>query len=115
MIRIVAPATLTDWIKDDTTVGEEGDRRCGDPNLSDVGEPTTARRAAPRTRLCAPIVEPWPVHRCSAIAACPPTCTKSPSTVEPAMPTCAAIAQHQPRRTFCPICTRLSRRDPAPI
>ena len=31
------------------------------------------------------------------------------------MPTCATITQPRPRRTLCPICTRLSRREPAPI
>jgi hypothetical protein len=31
------------------------------------------------------------------------------------MPTCATTTQHQPSWTLCPIWTRLSRRDPAPI
>ncbi len=31
------------------------------------------------------------------------------------MPACATTTQQRPRRTLCPICTRLSRREPAPI
>ena len=38
-----------------------------------------------------------------AIAAWPPTWTKSSSTVEPAMPTWATITQQRPSRTLCPI------------
>ncbi|MBN8899193.1 MAG: 3-hydroxyacyl-ACP dehydratase FabZ, partial [Rhodospirillales bacterium] len=35
--------------------------------------------------------------------------------VEPEMPACETMTQPRPRRTLCPICTRLSRREPAPI
>src|SRR6476660_6830183 len=64
---------------------------------------------------CAPISAPCPTLRCPAIAACPPTRTKSSSTVEPEMPTCATMTQHRPRITLWPIWTRLSRREPALI
>ena len=67
------------------------------------------------TPACAPISEPRPIRRCPAIAACPPTRTKSSSTVEPEIPTCATTMQQRPRVTLWPICTRLSRREPAPI
>ena len=67
------------------------------------------------TPACAPISAPWPIRRCPAIAACPPTRTKSSSTVEPEIPTWATMTQHRPRITLWPICTRLSRREPAPI
>ena len=67
------------------------------------------------TPACAPICAPRPIRRWPAIAAWPPTRTKSSRTVDPEMPTCATMTQHRPRRTLCPICTRLSRREPAPI
>ena len=67
------------------------------------------------TPACAPISAHWPIRRCPAMAACPPTRTKSSSTVEPEIPTCATMTQHRPRITLWPIWTRLSRRQPAPI
>ena len=67
------------------------------------------------TPACAPTSAPSPIRRCPAMAACPPTRTKSSSTVEPEIPTCATMTQHRPSKTLWPICTRLSRREPAPI
>ena len=67
------------------------------------------------TPACDPIIARCPIRTCPAMAACPPTWTKSSSTVEPEMPTCATMTQHRPRITLWPICTRLSRRQPAPI
>ncbi len=59
-----------------------------------------------RADLC-----PHPMCKWPAMAAWPPTWTKSSSTVYPDMPTWATMTQQRLRRTLCPIWTRLSSRE----
>ena len=67
------------------------------------------------TPACAPSRALRPMCRCPASPAWPPIMTKSSTTVDPEIPACATTTQQRPNRTLCPICTRLSRREPAPM
>ena len=78
-------------------------------------QPLAPGATSDMTPACAPISARSPIRRCPVKPACPPTRTKSPITVEPEIPTCATMTQHRPSTTLWPICTRLSRREPAPI